>query len=390
MDDKKRTIKPLPLIYYALPLLIIILIGIGDAVYLSISHYKNYKDISYHSFCALSNAINCDTVSQSRYSIFLNIPVPIWGVAGYLFYLFIFGAALISSKKNKLWCVQCVLGILFTIYGIILALISNFLIHSYCIMCILSYFVNMLLAFYPWVIFQRFKQHNLLSSLKIDFIYLYKNKRVRFGIIFFGICIITILALFPKYWKYSVNNSNQNIKTGLTSDYSPWIGQDNKPVLIINEYSDYMCFQCRKMHQYLRLLIDQCPEKIMLIHYNYPLDNNFNPMITTKSFHVGAGKLALIAIAAYSEKNFWEINDKLYQISQLRGGYSIISISKITGMKPEKIALALKSQVVKKKLAFDIRKGMKYRITGTPSYVIDGKVYQGTIPGEIINRVFEK
>ncbi|MBU4035957.1 MAG: hypothetical protein KKA35_05965, partial [Proteobacteria bacterium] len=42
-----------------------------------------YTDIGYESFCAISKAINCDTVSQSPYSVFLGVPLAIWGVAGY-------------------------------------------------------------------------------------------------------------------------------------------------------------------------------------------------------------------------------------------------------------------------------------------------------------------
>ena len=61
--------------------------GLTDSVYLSISHYRNYTDISYRSFCAISKAINCDTVSQSPYAIFLGVPVPVWGVIGYAFFL---------------------------------------------------------------------------------------------------------------------------------------------------------------------------------------------------------------------------------------------------------------------------------------------------------------
>ena len=60
------------------------MVGLIDASYLSISHFRVYTDMDYRSFCAISKAINCDTVSQSPYSIFLNVPVPIWGVIGYI------------------------------------------------------------------------------------------------------------------------------------------------------------------------------------------------------------------------------------------------------------------------------------------------------------------
>ncbi len=84
---KSDKIKPFPLYVYFSVILILILCGIVVSGYLSVSHYRVYTDIDYSSFCAISKAINCDTVSQSPYSIFLGIPVPIWGVIGYIFLL---------------------------------------------------------------------------------------------------------------------------------------------------------------------------------------------------------------------------------------------------------------------------------------------------------------
>jgi len=53
--------------------------GVLDSIYLLISHYRVYTDIAYESFYAIPRSINCDTVSQSPYSIFIGIPVPVCG-----------------------------------------------------------------------------------------------------------------------------------------------------------------------------------------------------------------------------------------------------------------------------------------------------------------------
>jgi len=92
-----RPIEPLPFYVYTGIVATLILAGLFTSIYLSISHYRVYTDMSYKSFCALSKAINCDTVSQSPYSILLNIPLPIWGVMGYLFLM---GLLVFSFKKE--------------------------------------------------------------------------------------------------------------------------------------------------------------------------------------------------------------------------------------------------------------------------------------------------
>ena len=80
-------IKPLPFPVYFWSIVSITCVGLIDAIYLAISHYRVYTDIGYKSFCAVSKSINCDTVSQSAFSILLGVPVPVWGIVGYLIFL---------------------------------------------------------------------------------------------------------------------------------------------------------------------------------------------------------------------------------------------------------------------------------------------------------------
>ena len=92
------------------------------------------------------------------------------------------------------------------------------------------------------------------------------------------------------------------LPTGLTDDGHPWIGSDSAPI-VITEYSDYLCFQCKKMNYYLRQLISQYPDRVKLIHRHFPMDSRFNPILKTP-FHEGAGLMSLIAIHAAENGKF--------------------------------------------------------------------------------------
>ena len=95
-----RPIQPLAYAYYFWPVVGLVIAGLLDSIYLAVSHHRVYTDIGYKSFCAISRAINCDTVSQSHYSIFLDLPVPVWGIIGYtLLLLFLLPA--VSKKTEK-------------------------------------------------------------------------------------------------------------------------------------------------------------------------------------------------------------------------------------------------------------------------------------------------
>ena len=65
------------------------------------------------------------------------------------------------------------------------------------------------------------------------------------------------------------------------------------------------------MHYYLRELMNSYPDKIKLVHRNFPMDHQYNPIVK-EPYHTGSGKLALLALYAAEKNKFWEMNDLLY------------------------------------------------------------------------------
>ncbi len=133
-----RNQSPLPYPFYFLVTLVINLLGIATASYLCFTHYKNYTDPVFQSFCALSKAINCDTVAQSPWSILFGLPVSTWGLLGYLFFLII----LLNARNNKnfltLWNVLLILGSLYSVMALYFSYLSAVNISSYCILCFVT------------------------------------------------------------------------------------------------------------------------------------------------------------------------------------------------------------------------------------------------------------
>ncbi|MBW2218730.1 MAG: thioredoxin domain-containing protein [Deltaproteobacteria bacterium] len=386
---KKKEITPLPFNYYLLPMTAILICGLLASVYLSISHYRVYTDISYKSFCAISKSINCDTVSQSPYSIFIDVPVPAWGIFGYAFFLVMMTFAWNrKAEKKRMWSVLIIIAAGYSIYSIILAVISTFYIHSYCIMCIVTYGVNLLLLFYAWLIKKRFDSTGLIQGLKLDIRFLWKMKFSTMPVIMlFLLCLSLLLISFPQYWRIAIPSVSIDMPKGLTEDGHPWIGAEN-PELVITEFTDYRCFQCKKMHFYLRGLVDGHPDKIRLIHRHFPMDHEYNEIVK-KPFHVGSGKLSLLAIYATEKEKFWEMNDLLFNLDRSKSEINIKDLAQKTGLDFRGLAGSLHNRIIRKKLQIDIWKGMKLRITGTPGYLIEGKVYLANIPPEIIKKIID-
>lgn len=384
-----KHITPLPFLFYFWTIAFLAFSGVVDSIYLSISHYRVYTDIAYESFCAISRSINCDTISQSPYSIFIGVPVPVWGIIGYTFFmLFLPFAWNNKAKKQRMWPTLFFISLAFSIYSVILAYISTFYIHSYCMMCIVSFGINFLLLYYTWLIRKRFDKSNIISGLKLDIGFLWKKKK-KVGSVFLSFFSIVILLLifFPSYWHIATPTLSADIPHGITEDGHPWIGAKN-PKLEIIEFTDYQCFQCKKMHFFLRKLVEKNSDKIRLIHRHFPMDHKFNPIVN-EQFHVGSGIMALFAEYAQTQGKFWEMNDVLFTIA---GSTNVLNIKKLAdrvGLDYRALSLSRRNRIIRYRVKHDIATGIKLGINGTPVYVIDGEVYLGQIPPEILSSVLD-
>ncbi len=385
MIRKSKQIVPLPLAYYFFPMVFLAFSGLGNSIYLTISHYRVYTDVAYRSFCAISKSINCDTVSQSPYSIFIGIPVPVWGIIGYVFFLLLlFFAWNRDTPRQRSCTIPFILALFFSLYSIVLGYISTFIIHSYCMMCIISYGINFLLLYDAWLIWKRFDNLPFLNGIKIDFLLLWKKRKATLPVFlsFLGL-LVFLWIYFPSYWIYTPPILSKEIPSGVTEDGHPWIGAVD-PKLTITEFTDYLCFQCKKMHFHLRQLVAQYPDKLRLVHRHFPMDQAYNPLVK-EPFHIGSGKMALLSLYAAEKKKFWEINDMLFNIDKQEGHFNIRGMARAEGFDVMEFAGSANDRELQRKLRADIRDGIKLGISGTPGYLINGKVYIGNVPPEIIN-----
>jgi uncharacterized membrane protein/predicted DsbA family dithiol-disulfide isomerase len=360
------------------------LTGLVSCIYLTIVHFRNYTDPDFTSICALSKSINCDTVAQSSYSILLSLPVAVWGLLLFL----IFTQLAINTRHEKhmgLWWLFFALGFVCSAISLYYGYISARIIHSYCIFCLLCYlcfFGNTFLAF---IIIRRFhiSPGTFFTSVGSYF-------RSRGNLLFFFLLLGGFALLqckLPQYWKFSPQSNHSPISSGRTETGAYWIGAAH-PKLTIEEYADYMCFQCGKMHIFLRNLVYSHPDEIRLVHHNFPMDHLFNPLVK-QPFHVGAGQMALLVLYAGSKSKFWEMNDELYRLvrEDKPNSLDIRTLADHIGFDSNEILQAFSNPEYLRLLNDDIRQGLILRINSTPSYVINGKVYTGTIPLEILNNL---
>ena len=383
---KAKGSAPLPYHYYTVPILLLLLLGLANTAYLAWSHYKNYTDLTFNSFCALSQSINCDTVSQSPWSILLGLPLAYWGFFAYTLFLLLFVATLRRTKgSEQLWPLLFLLGLCYGVAAVSFSYISATKIKAHCILCLASHAISFALLFASWIIVRRFCTGTFLAALKEGFRYILNSRPLKIGLLCLFLGILCTRIYLPPYWQYTLPPLTASIPSGLTDEGHPWIGAEN-PEITIHEYADYQCFQCGKMHQFLRRLIAEHPGKIKLIHHHYPMDHEFNTIIVPEPFHIGSGKMAMLGIYAAWNNKFWEMNDALYAMGREKKAFNTRTLAEKTGFSAGELTASLQHPQIRAALLYDIRQGMKLHITGTPSYVIDGQVYTGSIPAELLKK----
>lgn len=140
---------------------------------------------------------------------------------------------------------------------------------------------------------------------------------------------------------------------------------------------------------YLRQIVAANPDRIRLVHRHFPMDPKFNPTLA-KTFHPASGKLAVAAAYAALENRFWQMNDLLYEISKDVKTLDIKDLAQRSGVRFEGLAASPDIRQVRYKIKWDVLKGIELGVTGTPTYEVNGELFEGRIPLNLIKPAISK
>ena len=133
------------------------------------------------------------------------------------------------------------------------------------------------------------------------------------------------------------------------------------------EFSDFQCPACQSVQAPLKQILAKYEGKITFIFRHFPLS----------SIHKNAQISAQAAESAYLQGKFWEMHDKLFATQaswqavtdprEVFAGYA-----KELGLDDAKFLSDLESQDTKTIVNTDLLATTKYRLTGTPTFFING------------------
>jgi protein-disulfide isomerase/uncharacterized membrane protein len=358
------------------------LAGVAVSAELTRIHVKVHTDPNYHSVCAMSEGVNCETVAVSPFSVFAGLPVSVWGLAGYL----VMGALATWSLTRRRLHARWPLGLLLVLTGFsvvvsaALAFISATRIDSLCLFCTASYVLNAALLVTTTLAWRRTGLR--VKTLVADDVNALRAVPGTFAALT-GLALTGLLALqvlVPPYWTTPGWKDLPRLPTGTDGAGHHWVGAVHPRITVV-EFSDYECPHCRSAHKATRLLAAAHPETVRLVHRHLPLDMACHPALR-RPFHLRACLFAQAAACAALQGRFWEMNDALFATQDIVKTVSVdpVDLAVRLGLDRLTFKRCLESNATAETIDADVREAMSQGITGTPTFLVAGKKFAGRIP----------
>ena len=338
------------------------------------------------SFCSVSNLIDCDGVAKTNYSLFLGIPLAIWGVILYTVLLFLTYVDKINEKLNLVILKVfknpksyiATLGLFSFCCSMVLACISIFEIKKICILCFVTYFIDLIIAFCAK------SKGFFIEDIKNTAIDFFEGAK-KYFILFLIVCatgigflyyMSTSLVMSPNLRDMKSFKEFQDLKTNIYAIKGNTLGNPDGEI-VIYIYSDFMCPFCKIANTMMHKLAKE-EKDVVVYHINFPLDSECNPALK-QSMHPGACLLATYALAAERQGAYWDMASAIYDKLPMTEE-EILNLADIVNINKEQLKRDAHSEDVASDLSKQIAKAMNFGIKGTPTMVIDGIEHKSALP----------
>jgi protein-disulfide isomerase len=154
--------------------------------------------------------------------------------------------------------------------------------------------------------------------------------------------------------------------TPLVSARDHIAGDADAPVTLV-EYGDYQCPYCGEAHSVIKRLQKALGKKLRFVFRNFPLTQA----------HPYAMMAAETAEAAALQGKFWEMHDFIFENQGSLEPEALPAWANELGLDMKQFAAALKQGRVVKRIEEDRTSGIESGVNGTPSFFINGTIYEG-------------
>lgn len=354
------------------------LIGLGLSIELCVVYYNaNFAVNAAPSLCAINDMMDCDGVARTAYSQFLGVPLSLWGVCLYLFFLFMTYVDKIQNWKflgflkvfkNQSSYIFCV-ALLSFIISIILGGISVFKINSICIFCFMTYFIDLIIA-----IVSKTKGISIIEEVKIslrDFLEAIKVKRYLVSFILVVCAFASVLYYTASTNVFTPQKAEQDRMIKEFSSYAKFangneLGPKNADV-VIHEFIDFNCGGCFLANLYIHRIVEEF-SNVKVVQHTLPLEKVCNPNMMHDG-HKNSCLKTSYALAAAKQNKYWQMSDILFAQSP-DTETEIIEKARLVDFDIAKLKNDANSEEMKKEIADSIKEADIREVTATPTLFI--------------------
>ncbi len=156
----------------------------------------------------------------------------------------------------------------------------------------------------------------------------------------------------------------------VVAEYHPYRGDIDAPVMII-EYTDFQCPFCSRVQPTLTEILETYGDTVVHVFKQLPL-----PM------HPQARLGAQAALCAADQGKFWEMHDWLFANKNSINREALAAQATALGMDADVFGTCIDDTKYDAQINEDMKEANGFGITGTPGFLINGRVLRGAVPKE--------
>ncbi len=207
------------------------------------------------------------------------------------------------------------------------------------------------------------------------------------GLMKLGAVVVLVLVVWG-IWKVGFGTTEESSMGGSAIDVTDqdWIkGKGDAPVTLV-EYTDFQCPACGAYYPIMNQLSQEMGDSLRVVIRHYPL----------VQLHDNALPAARVAEAAGRQGKFWEMYDLLFANQKEWSTAAdpmksiFLAYAERIGLDVEKFKTDMADSSLDDKINRDRGTGNELKITGTPTFFLNGQKLENPKSFEALKKVVEK
>jgi len=191
-----------------------------------------------------------------------------------------------------------------------------------------------------------------------------RTKNITFSIIGIIVLVILIALIYKSATKPVIIDDRYNVLEGQ---------------VIVEEFSDFQCPYCKAASSTIKQIEETYGDKVAILYKHFPLPS-----------HKFAFKAAEASECARDQSKFMEYHYKLFENQDSLGVDSLKNYALDLNLNAQQFNECLDSGLKKSIIERDILEGQKKKVTGTPTFFVDGQRLSGAQPFEKFKPLIER